>query len=431
VERRLIRTKAPHGLYGFRAGQRYFVLNVLEELDRPGEYAVDATSGILYVWPPAPLAGAEVIASELAEPLVRLRDARHVTLQGFVLEGARGRGVEIHGGEGVTIDGCVLRNLGTQGVLVRGGTRHTVRGCELHDLGDGGISMEGGDRATLVPGAHAVVGNHIHRIGQWSRCYQPAVSLSGVGHRVAHNRIHDGPHSAVILHGNEHLVEFNEVFRMCLETGDAGAFYLGRDWTQRGNVFRHNYIHHMGGVGMGSMAVYLDDCTSGTTIFGNVFYKVSRAAFIGGGRDNSVENNLFIDCAPAVEIDGRGLDPSPVWHGMVFDTMRKSLDRMKPDQPPYRDRYPALAALAPYYAEGKGVPPEGNKVLRNVVSGGKWLSVHWHAKPEWVEVKDNLTEGDPGFVDAASEDFRLREDSPAWKLGFRRIPMEKIGSEGE
>jgi len=34
---------------------------------------------------------------------------------------------------------------------------------------------------------------------------------------------------------------------------------------------------------------------------------------------------------------------------------------------------------------------------------------------------------DPGIVDARGGDFRLREDSPAWQVGFRRIPLESIG----
>ena len=48
------------------------------------------------------------------------------------------------------------------------------------------------------------------------------------------------------------------------------------------------------------------------------------------------------------------------------------------------------------------------------------------AKPG-VALKDNLVGQDPRFVDAAHENFQLRDDSPAWKLGFRRIPIEKIG----
>jgi hypothetical protein len=42
-------------------------------------------------------------------------------------------------------------------------------------------------------------------------------------------------------------------------------------------------------------------------------------------------------------------------------------------------------------------------------------------------MKDNMVDVDTRLVDAARLDFRLREDSPAWKLGFQRIPMEKIG----
>ena len=34
---------------------------------------------------------------------------------------------------------------------------------------------------------------------------------------------------------------------------------------------------------------------------------------------------------------------------------------------------------------------------------------------------------DPLFVDPAHDNYRLRPESPAWKLGFKPIPVEKIG----
>ena len=34
---------------------------------------------------------------------------------------------------------------------------------------------------------------------------------------------------------------------------------------------------------------------------------------------------------------------------------------------------------------------------------------------------------DPLFVDPDNDDYRLRADSPAFKLGFKAIPVEKIG----
>ena len=33
----------------------------------------------------------------------------------------------------------------------------------------------------------------------------------------------------------------------------------------------------------------------------------------------------------------------------------------------------------------------------------------------------------PGFVNRAAKDFRLKPDSPAFKLGFQPIPVGKIG----
>ena len=312
LDKRIVKTAAPHGLYGFRAGQRFCWLNVLEELDQPGEWFLDRQNGALYFWPPAPLASGETLLSVLDQPLVKMTDARHITIQGLTLEATRGSGVEITGGASNRIVGCRLRNLGNLGVVINGGTNHGVASCDLFDTGDGGVSLTGGDRQTLTPGGHFVENSHFQRQARWSKCYAPCVLLSGVGLRVSHNHMHDHPHCAILFTGNDHLLEFNDIHHIALETGDVGAIYTGRDYTFRGNRIRHNFIHETGGVGMGSMGVYMDDCVSGTEIFGNVFYKAHWAMFIGGGRDHRVENNLFVDCDPAIRADGRGLDPSPV-----------------------------------------------------------------------------------------------------------------------
>jgi len=44
-----------------------------------------------------------------------------------------------------------------------------------------------------------------------------------------------------------------------------------------------------------------------------------------------------------------------------------------------------------------------------------------------VKLEDNLVNVDPKFVDEQAGNFQLRADSPAWNLGFQRIPVEKIG----
>ena len=450
VDQRLVKTAPPYGHYGFRKDQRIYFVNVLEELDQPGEWFLDRKTGVLYFWPPeidAPQNGKgklgakpEIVLSLLDQPLLKLTDVSYVTFRGLAFEATRGSAIEIQGGAGNRIAGCLIRNIGDSGVVVTGGTDHGVVSCDIFDTGDGGVSLAGGDRQTLTPGGHFVENCHFQRQGRWSKCYVPAIAMAGVGQRASHNVIHDHPHCAILFWGNDHVMEFNEIHHIALETGDVGAIYTGRDYTFRGNKIRHNFIHHTGGVGMGSMGVYMDDCVSGTEVFGNVFYKVHWAMFIGGGRDHRVENNLFVDCDPAVRVDGRGLDKSPVWHKMVNDYMRGKLKDVPLGL--YRERYPEMKSLDRYYGppEGpavtgetfKGVPPDDNLVTHNVCFG-KWLEAGWHATEAMLRLESNLTNAAPSLVSAPNDqsrakDFALKKNSPAWALGFRRIPIEKIGT---
>ena len=344
--------------------------------------------------------------------------------------------MEIRDGASNRVAGCRIRNLGNWGVTIRGGSGHGVSSCDITDTGDGGVSLQGGDRKTLVASGHFVENCLFERQGRWSKCYVPAVQMDGVGSRVSNNLIRDHPHCGILFNGNDHLIEFNEIHHVALETGDVGAIYTGRDYTYRGNRIRHNFIHHTGGVGMGSMGVYMDDCVSGTEIYGNIFYKVQRAAFLGGGRDHQVINNIFVECDHAVELDGRGLDTSPVWRDMVDDTMRKRLASVPLAL--YRERYPAMKSLDPYYGppEGpaitgpafKGVPPENNVVARNLCVG-KWLNVYWHAKPHGVRLENNLTNALASFAAPPTggkpSEFAIQPDSAAWGLGFQPIPMSQ------
>lgn len=460
VERRLVETAPPYGLYGFRKDQRFYFLNVLEELDTPGEWFLDRKTGVLYFWPPTvaadgsppqssrnkqqaggafPSAATETLLSLLNQPLLKLTGVSNVTFRGLTLEATRANAVEISGGASNRIVGCLLRNLGDNGVVINGGQGHGVEACDLIDTGDGGVQLNGGDRQTLTPAGHFVENCHFQRQGRWSKCYVPAILMTGVGMRVTHNLIHDHPHCAILYSGNDHLIAFNEIHHIALETGDVGAIYTGRDYTFRGNQIRNNFIHHTGGVGMGSMGVYMDDCVSGTEVFGNVFYKVHWAMFIGGGRDHRVENNLFVDCDPAVRMDARGLDQSPVWRDMVNITMRDRLTEVPLAL--YRSRYPELKSLDRYYgppggppitgAAFTGVPPEGNVLARNVCIG-KWLDVGWHATPEMLRLENNVTNA-VGSLTAPITDastakaFAFRKDFVQRVPGLQRIPVEQIG----
>jgi len=430
TEKRVIAVAPPYHGYGYRKGQWFYGFNILAELDMPGEWYLDRDTGVLYFWPPqalenldrktsAPIERGQPTVS-VAETLVTMTDVAYVTFRGLTFEFARGTAITIRGGTHNHIVGCTLRNLGGWAVNISGGTHNSVVGCDIYETGNGGISMSGGDRKRLEPAEHCAENNHIHHYARWNRMYQPAISMSGVGNRASHNLIHNAPHMAISFSGNDHVIEFNEIHSVCYESNDAGAIYSGRDWTMRGTLIRHNFLHHISGFeGRGCVGVYLDDMLCGTTIYGNIFYRVTRAAFIGGGRDCIVENNIFVDCNPALHIDARAMGWAS-YH--VNTTMKERLLAMPYKEALWVERYPELVGIL----EDEPAAPKGNVIARNISQGGKWDGVHNQARP-YVTFEGNLVDQDPGFVGPPPKSFQLRGDSPAYELGFKPIPIEKIG----
>jgi len=133
------------------------------------------------------------------------------------------------------------------------------------------------------------------------------VVLSGVGNRAAHNLIHDCPRFGVLYGGNDQTIELNHIRHVDLETADTGATYSGgRDWlSPRGTVIRYNYLHDIFGYGKehGSWVsphyawgIYLDDNSAEVHVVGNIVVGALRGLLhFHCGRDNLVENNIFVD----------------------------------------------------------------------------------------------------------------------------------------
>lgn len=369
-EKKLITLAAPHH-YGIAAGtwgaskRRFFAMNLLEELDTPGEWYLDRERKQLYFYPPSEIHHADITLATLTQPMVRIRGGQHIKFIGLAFEYSHGDGLMLQNAEGIEIAGCRIANLAGGGISVEG-RENVIRSCDLYHLGKSGISLNGGDRKALTPARNLAVNNHIHHYGLFQRTYAPGIGVGGCGQVASHNRIHDAPHNAFLYGGNEHLFEYNEVYRVVMETGDAGAFYTGRDWTSQGNILRHNYIHDLGGGDAGhvnTMGVYLDDCDSGDTIEGNLFYRAGRAIMIGGGRDNTVSGNLVVDCPIGLHLDSRGMtwkqwnDPADAsWH------LEAKAQRLDYTRPPWSERYPKLARIM----QEEPRQPLGNVIQANV-----------------------------------------------------------------
>jgi len=406
-----------HG-YGFKKGQWFYAYNALSELDRPGEWYLDRQNGIMYFWPPKPLKSGRVTISLLRDAL-NIQDVSYLSLIGLTIECAQYSGINIRGGQQNRIAKCVIRNLGGSGINIDNSTKNEVFGCDLYNLGSGGVNVSAGDRNTLTPGGNNVENCHIYKFGQYNTVYQPAVNLSGVGNRAAHNLFNDSPHMAIGISGNDHIVEYNEVHSVVYESNDAGALYCGRDWTMRGNQIRYNYFHDIYGFeSRGAAGIYLDDQFSSANIYGNICYRVNLATLIGGGRDTTIENNIFVDCNPSVHVDARGLG----WAASIFDFLKERLNSVPYQSEIWSSRYPELAVIL----ENEPMAPKNILVAHNICVGGRWDDIEGAARPG-VTFKDNLLDKNPLFVDAKKQDFNMKPESPAWKLGFKPIPFDKIG----
>jgi hypothetical protein len=421
-----ITLEPPEHHYGYRKGQWYFAFNLLSEIDQPGEWYLNRETGILYLWPPSPITEGNALVS-MIPTLVDLDGASYIQLKGFIFEACRSKAIRLRNGMQNRIDTCTIRNTGERGIEISGGGLSTVSRCEIYQTGGGGITVNAGDRKTLTPAHHVIEHNHIHHYARIQRTYTPGISLNGVGNRAAHNLIHNAPHMGMGFGGNDHIIEYNEIHHVCTESNDAGAIYAGRDWTARGHILRHNYLHHVSGFeNKGAVGIYLDDCFSSATITGNIFYDVTRAVMIGGGRDTTIENNIFVACKPAIWVDGRGVGwanryivPDGGWH------MQEKLAKANHKQPPYATRYPALANIL----NDEPYRPKGNRIARNIIQGGKWIETRDESR-DLIDLESNF-EDDPTVFEDPSDpvatNFKLSTNAGPLKSGFHPIPWLKIG----
>ncbi len=447
---KIIEVAPPYHHYGYRVGQWFYGFNLLMEIDEPGEYYIDRAQGLLYFYPPSDIQKGRSYVS-VNKNIINLNQVSFVTIQGVITEGCRESAVNMQDCKNVLLAGSVIRNSGDWAVRIDGGSGSEVNGCDIYNVGAGGIRIEAGDRKTLVAGECFADNNDIHHTARIKRIYNPCISLYGAGNRATHNVMAHVPHMAIYFDGNDHLMEYNLIDDVCYESNDAGAIYAGRNWTMRGNIIRYNYLSNISGFeGNGCVGIYLDDAFSSADVYGNIFNKVSRAMMIGGGRDNSVTNNIFIDCVPSLHIDARGMNWM-AYHidGWIQEEQEKgTILGTAYNKPPYSTRYPKL----PDVINDEPYAPKGNVISGNICLGGVWdkpagfwpVSIEEIARP-YLKMENNVVgpgtivldslsksilKADPMFVNPGDPElgkFQLSAESPALKLGFKQIPFDKIG----
>ncbi len=390
--------------------EQYWLLNLLEEIDTPGEWAIDYTDNKLYFYPPKQLKNSKIAIGDSKGAVIAMNNASNIEIKGITIEQSVNEGITIIGGSNNLIAGCTIRNVNKYAIKIDGGSRNTVQSCDLYNLGEGGVWLSGGNENVepRIAAGHRVVNNHIYNFSQLVHIYTPAVNAgftgggggghhTCVGNYVAHNLIHDTPHGGIIYGSWDNVFEYNEIFRMCTVSNDLGAFYSYDLYTRSGNnTFAYNFIHNSDD----GDGIYFDHDHFNMHVYGNVLALNSRGGKRGTGflfkHGEMAKTSYGLDCYNNIAIN--------CGYGFEFVTSEAATNNWK-------DNFTVNCRV-----------PFGYKYVRSNGKEEKQDSTVANGK----NVAYNT---DPGFEDFSKMNFRLKPDAQVFKdlPNFKPIPMDKIG----
>lgn len=402
----------------------YYAINLLEELDTPGEWCVDFSRKKIYFYSGSstPPADGAIELSSLRAPLVQLSYSSDIIFEGIQFRRQLGQAVQIYDGTRDLLVGCTFRQNGNVAVDIDGGMDNGVVSGNFDDLAAGGIMMRGGLVQTgvggtpiLTPAGHFAVNNRFRGFGRVVRVYQGAVdagsggpfgtsSQTCVGTRIAHNDIRDTPHGGIYWGSYSQTIEYNELSDFVRTSNDMGAIYrFGTNYESK-SVIRYNHAYRS----PQGEAFYFDSDRVGVAVYGNVA-------------------NLQT--------------PSTAARGYGFYTTTGS--KAVPGLPMTLSLYNNIAvnSRVNYRIQSAvGATIENNLACRSLSSNYTWqrITTDTNSYANTVTTSDAATLGsgpnkeyasDPGFIDLTGGDLRLRPDAQALRdmPNFVSIPLEMSG----
>lgn len=430
--------------YGFKEGGYYYFFNVLEELDTPGEYYIDRDNGIMYFYPPDENANSQIMLSTSNKKIISItKKASNITIDGLVLQGTRSSAVAVEG-ENCKIVNCTAKNAAECGINVSG-KNNLVENCEVAFVGKDAVMLSGGSEEGFVYGNNTVTNNSLHDFGEIQKTYIAGVNLSGIGNNVSHNEIYNAPHMAIYYTGNENVMEYNYIHDVVLQSSDAGAIYTGYSYSTYGNVVRYNCITNIGSGDFTPNGIYFDDNSSGQTAYGNILINIpGYAILVGGGRDNTIENNLVINSSRMIDYDDRAYDGyhNDGWYAKNCKSpdggLWQLVNKAKEFNNSIGNKYEGIDRMHQDYSrvddEGFAVNPSGSSLKNNIIISKK-NKVGDIAKTvkKYSVVENNqtftLNSAKSSFEDYENGDYRIKKGSKISKEcpDFKEIPVDKIG----
>jgi len=471
---------------GINNRSRYYIENVFEELNSPGEWYLDKEEGILYIMPPKDIdLNTALIEVPILKQVIEFKGKqskpmKNLTLSGFRIAHTtstyfeeyeapslgdwtihRGGSILFEGTEDCSVENCFFDSVGGNAVFINNyNKRVKVFNNTITEAGESGVCIVGSKHLTLgsnhaYPAECIVSNNSIHDIGQFGKQTAGVFISVSENNVISHNHIYNLPRAAVCINDGTwggHIIEYNDIHDTVRETGDHGPFNSwGRDrfWClqqshgpashEAGNVkldarnttiIRNNRFKDNKGWG-----IDLDDGSSNYHVCNNLCIGISVKLREGDFR--LIENNIFINGAnpPGIHIGYENNHDRFIRNIIVMDS--------KHDNPEEDIDFKKGKSEGKLY-EIIGPPMAGHwlkeldyNLIFNDIGEFK-ATVHFrplgsmskdYTLDEWKELGLDINSifADPMFVNYENEDFRLRPDSPAYKIGFKEFDMSKYG----
>jgi len=458
------------GYFGGMGARRY-VRGVLGLLTEPGEWCPQRKEGYVYYWPAT---GEPKDHTVVVPSLKRLLDVRGsapdklaqnirfeslelIGTDSFELLGNPPMGVlddgnaeapfRVENARGIALKGCKVIGAGWVGVLFW----HFAQECEISNCLINYSGYDGICASGFNPGAPPFKNPQEANVNFGHKIYNNAILNSGLhsGHGAAvqfwqsgrntveNNYIRRAPRYGVsyncwpwnkgdkiygieVTDENQYqfryasniTVRYNDVALVCRDSSDFGALQCW--WPGRDNVWEYNAVHDIhADVDWDGWAhgVHPDDGVDYWTMQGCIFYFIQGGNATGGwmlkGQHQTADNNVLADSRM-----NRAVTAEP--YGRAAFDITNTHNIFSCDVKDY------------YTGGGKDMAKEFD------------YNVFWPASPKiegyrtWGAETHSVCE-DPQFVfknkpwDRTWSDYDVKDTSPALRLGFKRIPMEKIG----
>lgn len=413
VSNAVVATPSGHGTFKLcpHATRTTYFMGVLEEIDRPGEWCVDHRRGELCFLPPEGAKPDDLCLIHTSdEPFFRVtcrRDkkeivtarCRNVRIEGLVFFGGFGSAsVDIDEGANIAVEGC---RFGFVRTAYRGvGLGLRLVSCDIDHTRRTAVFMDGGNVRTIEPGNCVVENCHIRNCGYANigGSRNDTLVLRGCRNAARHNLIHDLSWIGLDYGGTGCIVEYNRIYNACIndEQADTGALYAGGEPSVWGGIVRYNDVGCSSGY---KNCIYLDDLTSGQTVYGNIarnfgFYGL----FVGGGSCNVISNNIVTAGWGGIHLDNRG----QYWPGWSDRSkcIEKWIGKYGITNGPYASAYPQWSELVK--KDFKKLYPWGNVFKCNVIVD---LVSTEHGNPtDYQEFREKI----PNDYNPASDNLYVR-----------------------